>query len=69
MKRLIILMICVLGITGCIGRKVVINPEDISQHNDVDWKVISNSTTMDTPNIFPENNLEQRNNGGWELGE
>ena len=70
MKRLLILMVFVLGMAGCIGRKVVINPEDIPQHNDVDWHVI-NVSPIDIPNHSPEKSVKQRGQveREWELGE
>ena len=70
MKKILTLMVVVFGLTGCLERKVVINPVDIPQHNDVDWHVI-NSTTTDIPNLSSGKNLKQREQveRDWELGE
>lgn len=58
MTHILILSILILGLSGCMGRKVVVKPDEISQYNDVDWHVKSKSATGSLPL-----NTEQ-----WELG-
>jgi len=66
MKRLLTLIVFTLGVTGCIGRKIVINPDDVSLYNDSDWSVISHSAVY-LPSDVPGNNLDQWDQDGMEL--
>jgi len=70
MRKILTFVIVILGLTGCMGRKVVINPDEMSRFNDVDWHVI-NASSIDIPNHSPEKNLKQRGRveREWELGE
>ncbi len=70
MKHILLLIIFTLGLTGCVKRKVVISPEDISQKNDVDWHVTKQPTTDDS-DFWTEKSIgqDERSERVWELGE
>lgn len=69
MKYILLIIIFTLGLTGCVKRKVVISPEDISQKNDVDWHV-TNQPTTDSPGLWTEKSIgqDERSEREWESG-